>query len=86
TGDFKIYREDYSIGIAQAEVVTLEDVESETSTYLAAMQTIQRENQLDWVMFLITNVMKESSYMITTAFPEAGNISPICNACFGQRG
>jgi len=50
------------------------------------MQTIQRENQLDWVMFLITNVMKESSYMITTAFPEAGNISPICNACFGQRG
>jgi len=69
-GDFKIYREDRSIGIAQAEVVTLEDVQSVMETYLRAMVDLKNEYRLDWVMLLVTNVIKETSFLITTDFPE----------------
>ena len=71
TGDFKIYRESLAIGIAQAEVVTLEDVESVMTDYLSALEEIKRKNNLDWAMLLITNVMKETSYLMMTTCPEA---------------
>jgi len=72
-GDFKIYRENYTIGISQAEVVTLEDVETVLSEYLLALEEIRRKNRLDWTMLLITNVLKETSYLMTTPFPEGEN-------------
>ena len=69
-GDFKIYRENIAIGIAQAEVVTLEDVESVTPDYLPILEKIQRDNNLDWAMLLITNVIKETSYLMVTSYEE----------------
>ena len=69
-GDFKIYRESISVGISQAEVVTLEDVEEVKNRYLDALEKIRRDNRLDWAMLLITNVMKETSYLLTTPYPE----------------
>jgi manganese-dependent inorganic pyrophosphatase len=68
--DFKIYRENIAIGISQAEVVTLEDVESVTPAYLAELEEMKQKNNLDWAMLLITNVMKETSYLMMTSYPE----------------
>ncbi len=68
--DFKIYREKISIGISQAEVMTLEDVEEVKEDFLKALETMRQQNQLDWTMLLITNVMKEYSYLLCTSFPQ----------------
>ncbi len=68
--DFKTYRGPINIGISQAEVMTLEDVEEMKESFLDALEQLRRENHLDWTMILITNVMKEYSYLLCTSFPE----------------
>ena len=68
--DFKTYRGSINIGISQAEVMTLEDVEDMKENFLDALEQLRRENNLDWTMILITNVMKEYSYLLCTNFPD----------------
>ena len=68
--DFKIYREELNIGISQVEVVTLEDVERVKERYLKSMETLRVSNSLDWVMLLVTNVVKEESCLLVTPLPE----------------
>ena len=67
--DFKIYREQFSLGISQAEVLTLEDVPQIREKYLDEMETIRQKKRLDWVMLLVTNVIMECSYLLVTPFP-----------------
>lgn len=69
-GDFKIYREELNIGISQAEVVTLEDVEAVKEKYLAAMEDLRTSKKLDCIMLLITNVIKVESYLLITPHEE----------------
>ncbi|WP_255566878.1 putative manganese-dependent inorganic diphosphatase [Oceanispirochaeta sp. M1] len=65
--DFKIYREELNVGISQAEVVTLEDVEDVKSRYMDAMEDLRKKKRLDCVMLLITNVIKVESNLLMTS-------------------
>ena len=68
--DFKIYREELNIGISQAEVVTLEDIEFVKESYLDAMETLKTKKKLDCVMLLVTNVIKSESFLLLTPHRE----------------
>jgi len=65
--DFKIYKEKgLKIGIGQYEVITLKDLETYREKYLDALERVKRENSLDWALFMITNVVKQDSALLTT--------------------
>lgn len=64
-GDFKIYQEyGQRVGIGQVEVVTLEDLNENSPEIRDALREIARKKRLDWVMLLVTNVLKENSKLI----------------------
>jgi len=66
-GDFKVYTEGgYKIGIGQTEVTTFSDLEEYRLKYLAVLEEVRKSGGLDWALFLITNVIKESSILLTT--------------------
>jgi manganese-dependent inorganic pyrophosphatase len=66
-GDFKAYTEGgYKIGIGQTEVTTFRDIEEYRLKYLAILEEVRRSGGLDWALFLITNVITESSVLLTT--------------------
>jgi manganese-dependent inorganic pyrophosphatase len=74
TTDFKTYSEYGSdVGIGQVEVVTLEDVDEIKAKYQRALESVRKEKGLDWVMLLITNVLKENSMLLSTEFPAGEN-------------
>jgi len=70
TADFKVYREELNIGISQAEVVTLDDVGRVKDKYLNAMETLKISKNLDWILLLVTNVVKEESCLLVTTLEE----------------
>lgn len=66
TSDFKVYREyGYSIGIGQVEVVTLEDLSENIPDLRGSLDRVAGDQRLDWVMLLVTNVLKENSKLIS---------------------
>jgi manganese-dependent inorganic pyrophosphatase len=66
-GDFKMYKEGgLRLGIGQCEVTTLRDLEEYRQKYLAVLEEVKKSNGLDWALFLITNVIKENSILLTT--------------------
>ncbi|MGD1817040.1 MAG: putative manganese-dependent inorganic diphosphatase [Pleomorphochaeta sp.] len=66
-GDFKIYKEHgLKVGIGQCEVTTLKDIDDYREKYLQTLEEVKRSNGLDWALFLITNVVKENSILLTT--------------------
>jgi manganese-dependent inorganic pyrophosphatase len=72
TSDFKIYTEHgYRIGIAQMEVITLNDLKSVEKDYLDALLRTQQKYGLDWAMLMITDIINEESILISTQFPMA---------------
>lgn len=67
TGDFKVYREyGKQVGIGQVEVVTLEDLPESCDALKGALEAVRKEQGLDWVMLLVSNVLKEHSRLITS--------------------
>jgi len=70
--DFKEYRElGVSFGIGQCEVTTLSDVDDYKASYLAELAKLKVEHNLDWAMFLITDVVRENSVLLMTSMPIA---------------
>ncbi len=70
--DFKRYKElGVSFGIGQCEVTTLSDVDEYAQTYLDELENLRTAYLLDWTMFLITDVVRESSILLMTAMPIA---------------
>ena len=68
--DFKEYDEGgIRFGIGQAEVVTLEDLPEVKQDLLAALRETSRERNLDWIMLLVSDVMKGESILLTDGFP-----------------
>jgi manganese-dependent inorganic pyrophosphatase len=68
--DFKHYKElGVSFGIGQCEVTTLTDVDDYKDAYLAELENLKRSHALDWALFLITDVVKESSVLLMTSMP-----------------
>jgi len=75
TSDFKIYQEnDFRVGIAQMEVITLKDLASVQQEYLAALQRTRAKFNLDWAMLLITDIIEEESVLLTTEFELADEL------------
>jgi len=69
--DFKQYHEkSVRFGIGQVEVTTLENVDEVKDRYLAQLEITKRNNNLDWAMLLITDVMKEDSVLLATSYPK----------------
>ena len=67
--DFKIYAENgISVGIGQCEVVTLKDLDSYKYEYLKTLDEVRIKNSLNWAMLMITDVIKETSVLLTTDF------------------
>lgn len=65
--DFKIYKvKCLKIGIGQYEVITLKDLDTYREKYLEALEKVRKENSLDWALFMITNVVKQDSSLLTT--------------------
>jgi manganese-dependent inorganic pyrophosphatase len=65
--DFKIYREKgLRVGIGQYEVTTLSDLNDYKESYLEGLEAVKDALQLDWGLFMITDVIKESSVLLTT--------------------
>ncbi len=66
-GDFKIYKEHGTkLGIGQFEVTTLQDLENYKKVYLKTLKEVKKSNGLDWALFLITDVVKQNSVLLTT--------------------
>ncbi|MGD1822059.1 MAG: putative manganese-dependent inorganic diphosphatase [Pleomorphochaeta sp.] len=66
-GDFKVYKEHgLKVGIGQCEVTTLKDIDEYKERYLKILEEVKRSNGLDWALFMITNVIKENSILLTT--------------------
>lgn len=73
--DFKIYAENgISVGIGQCEVVTLKDLSNYKDAYLKTLEEVRLKNSLDWAMLMITDVIKETSVLLTTDFKLNKNI------------
>lgn len=67
--DFKMYNEHGTkFGIGQAEVMTLADLDDYKDKYLDALKQIRDKNGLEWAVFMITDVLKEDSVLLTTDF------------------
>lgn len=73
--DFKIYAENgISVGIGQCEVVTLKDLDNYKEAYLKTLDEVRTKNSLNWAMLMITDVIKETSVLLTTDFKLNKNI------------
>ena len=57
-----------NIGIGQCEAMTLNDLEEYKDTYLHALEDVRRANGLDWAALMITDVIKERSVLLSTAY------------------
>lgn len=70
--DFKEYSEgNYSVGVGQVEVSTLEDVDEMKATILAELDAAREEKKLTWGLLLITDIVKEHSVLLTTTWAPA---------------
>lgn len=76
TSDFKTYKEaNISIGIGQCEVPTLQDVYDYKDIYLQALEKIKALNHLDWVLLMITDVLKGKSLLLSTEYSFESKLS-----------
>ena len=76
TSDFKTYKEaNISIGIGQCEVPTLQDINSYKDTYLEALERVRKLNNLDWVMLMITDVLKGRSLLLSSTYSFESKLS-----------
>lgn len=73
--DFKLYVENgISVGIGQCEVVTLRDLDSYKEAYLKTLDEVRQEHSLNWAMLMITDVIRETSVLLTTDYKLNKNI------------
>lgn len=73
--DFKIF-EEYGVrfGISQAETVTLAQLGEVEGKLREELFNVKENNKLDWMMLLVTDIIKEESQLITTGFAPAEQI------------
>ena len=65
--DMKTYKENgLTIGVSQCEVPTLNDLEEYSFKYLAALKSMKKARNLDWVMLMITDVVKYQSMLLSS--------------------
>lgn len=73
--DFKIYQEyGYRVGIAQMEVITLNDLEQYEKSYLEAIERTKQKFALDWAMLMVTDIVSERSILLSSHFPPVSHV------------
>jgi manganese-dependent inorganic pyrophosphatase len=69
--DLKIYTEfGITVGIAQVEVVTLSDLDEVKERFLGALEKCRYDLNVQWLMLLVTNILTDDSYLLSSIFPE----------------
>lgn len=73
--DFKIF-EEYGVrfGISQAETVTLAQLGEVKNKLYDELHRVMDNNKLNWMMLLVTDIIKEESQLLTTGFTPAEQI------------
>ena len=73
--DFKIF-EEYGVrfGISQAETVTLAQLGEVKDKLREELYNVKENNRRDWMMLLVTDIIKEESQLITTGFEPGESI------------
>ena len=67
TADMKVFTENgREIGIAQCEVPTLHDIGDYSAKYIMALNSIKEARRLDWVVLMITDVLKCRSMLLSS--------------------
>ena len=67
--DMKTYNEKgVKFAIGQVEVMALEEVRDIREKYLEALEKIRNEQGLNWVMLLISDVLKGNSVLLMTSY------------------
>ena len=61
-------------GISQAETVTLTQLGEVKDKLKNELSNIKENNKLDWMMLLVTDIIKEESQLLTTGFAPAEQI------------
>ena len=72
--DLNEFAEKMFSGIGQCEVITLRDLDSYKDAYLKTLDEVRLKNSLNWAMLMITDVIKETSVLLTTDFKLNKNI------------
>jgi manganese-dependent inorganic pyrophosphatase len=67
TSDLKMFSEAcISFGIGQCEVTTFQGVEEVKGKWLDVLERTKKQHNLQWIMILITNIIKEDSILLCT--------------------
>ncbi len=67
--DYKIFHEHgVKIGIGQCEIVDINEVFPVEGDILTELQRIADDDELDWVMVLVTDILLEESYLYSSNF------------------
>lgn len=65
--DMKTYKENgLTIGVSQCEVPTLDDLGDYSEKYIEALKAMKKARGLDWVLLMITDVMKYRSMLLSS--------------------
>ena len=65
--DMKTYKENgLTIGVSQCEVPTLNDLADYSEKYIEALKAMKNTRGLDWVLLMITDVMKYRSMLLSS--------------------
>jgi manganese-dependent inorganic pyrophosphatase len=73
--DLKLYNEGgISMGIAQVEVVDMDEVGEARPGIMSALEVLRNEKALDWTMLLISDIIHSDSVLITSGLKAADNL------------
>lgn len=73
--DFKIFEEHgIRFGISQAETVSLAGLPDIKDKLDEELNEVKRNNNLDWIMLLVTDIIKEESELITSGYKLAESV------------
>ena len=76
TADMKVYSENgFEIGVGQCEVPTLHDIGNYMQKYLDALQSVREAKHLDWVLLMITDVLRCRSILLSSGHKMEARLS-----------
>ncbi|MBQ5364757.1 MAG: putative manganese-dependent inorganic diphosphatase [Spirochaetales bacterium] len=76
TADMKVYSENgFEIGVGQCEVPTLHDIGDYMQKYLDALQSVREAKHLDWVLLMITDVLRCRSILLSSGHKMEARLS-----------
>ena len=67
--DFKKYEQGgVRMGVGQCEVTTLKNIDEYADRYLDTLKEIAKDQDLDWTLLMVTDVLREKSILLTSQY------------------